>query len=67
MAAIVRSWERSAQLSRSARVISNSSATSVASWDMCLPLKGLVRPSWTIASSALASPMRNPKRAPGSR
>src|SRR5918992_2106859 len=30
---------------------------------MCLPVKGLVRPSWTIASSAFASPMRKPKRA----
>ena len=31
------------------------------------PLNGLVRPSWTMASSALASPMRKPKRAWGSR
>ena len=30
---------------------------------MCLPLNGLVSPSWTIASIALPSPMRKPKRA----
>src|SRR5215218_9089995 len=67
VAAIVRSCERSAQRSMSARVISSSSPTSVASWNICLPVKALVRPSWTIASSALASPMRKPKRAFGSR
>ena len=52
------SWERSAQRSRSARVISSSSPTSVASTNICLPENGLVRPSWTIASRILASPMR---------
>ena len=67
MAAIARSCERSAHLSRSARVISSSSPTSVASSNICLPLNGLRRPSWTIASSALTSPMRKPWRAPGSR
>ena len=41
MAAIVRSCERSAQRSRSARVISSSSPTSVASSNICLPLNGL--------------------------
>ncbi len=51
----------------SARVISSSSPTSVASWNICLPVKALVSPSWTIASSALTSPMRKPKRAFGSR
>ena len=50
----------------SARVISNSAATSEASWAMCLPLNGLVSPSWIIASIALPSPMRKPKRAWGS-
>ena len=58
VAAIARSCERSAQRSRSGRVISSSSPTSVASTNICLPLNGLVRPSWTIASSAFASPMR---------
>ena len=37
----------------SARVISSWSPTSVASSNICLPVKGLVSPSWTIASSAL--------------
>ena len=55
---IASSWLRSANLSMSARVSSSSSATSLASWAMCLPLNGFVRPSWIIASSALASPMR---------
>ena len=32
---------------------------------MCLPLNGLVSPSWIIASIALPSPMRKPKRAWG--
>ena len=30
----------------------------VASTNICLPVNGLVRPSWTIASSARASPIR---------
>ena len=55
---IASSCERSANLSMSARVISSSSPTSSASSPMCLPVKGLVRPSRTIASSALASPIR---------
>ena len=67
MAAIARSWLRSAHLSRSARVISSSSPISVASSNICLPVNGLRRPSSIIASSALTSPMRNPWRAPGSR
>ena len=62
-----RSWLRSAHLSRSARVISSSSPTSVASSYICLPVNGLRRASWIIASSALTSPMRKPKRALGSR
>ena len=66
MAAIVRSWERSAQRSMSARVISSSSPTSVASSNICLPVNGLVSPSWTITSSACMSPIRAPKRAWGS-
>ena len=41
VAAIVRSCERSAQRSMSARVISSSSPTSVASSNICLPVKGL--------------------------
>jgi len=61
------SCERSANLSMSARVISSSSPTSSASSPMCLPVNGLVSPSRTIASSALASPIRYPKRAPFSR
>ena len=48
-------------------MISSSSPTSVASSNIWRPLNGLVRPSWTIASSALTSPMRKPKRALGSR
>ena len=67
VAAIVRSCERSAQRSMSARVISSSSPTSVASSNICFPLNGLRSPSWTIASSTFASPIRRPKRAPGSR
>ena len=66
MAAITRSCERSAQRSMSARVISSSSPTSVASTNICLPENGLVSPSWIIASSAFMSPMREPKRACGS-
>jgi hypothetical protein len=34
---------------------------------MPLPVNGLVRPSCIIASIAFTSPMRKPKRAPGSR
>ena len=60
-------WERAAQRSMSARVISSSLETSLASLIICLPVKGLVRPSWVIASIAVASPIRKPKRAPGSR
>src|SRR4051812_15734797 len=63
VALIASSWLRSAQRSMSARVISSSSATSPASSNICLPLNGLRRPSLTIASIALASPMRKPKRA----
>ena len=47
----------------SGRVSSSSEATSLASWAMCLPENGLVSPSLIIESIALASPMRNPKRA----
>ena len=65
VAAIARSWLRSAHLSRSARVISSSSPISVASSNICLPVNGLRRPSSIIASSALTSPMRKPWRAPG--
>ena len=64
---IASSWLRSANLSMSARVISSSSPTSSASSPMPLPLNGLVRPSCIIASIALASPIRKPKRAPLSR
>ena len=60
---IASSCERSANLSMSARVISSSSPTSSASSPMCLPVNGFVSPSWTMPSSALASPMRKPKRA----
>ena len=67
VALIASSCERSAQRSMSARVISSSAATSVASCDICLPENGFVRPSWIIASSALPSPMRIPKRASLSR
>ena len=52
------SCERSAQRSRSGRVSSSSSPTSVASSNIWRPENGFVRPSWTIASSAFASPMR---------
>ena len=55
---IASSWLRSANLSMSGRVISSSSPTSVASTNICLPVKGLVSPSCTIASSVFASPMR---------
>ena len=48
-------------------MISSSSPISVASSNIWRPLNGFVSPSWTIASSALASPMRKPKRALGSR
>ena len=62
------SWcERAAKRSISARVISSSLPTSEASLIICLPVKGLVRPSWVIASTALTSPIRKPNRAPGSR
>ena len=44
--------ERSANLSMSARVISSSLETSLASLIICLSVKGLVSPSWVIASSA---------------
>ena len=67
VALIASSCERSAQRSMSGRVSSSSAATSLASWAMCLPLNGLVRPSLIIASIALASPMRKPKRASLSR
>ena len=67
VAAIARSCERSAHLSRSARVISSSSPISVASSNICLPVNGLRRPSWIIASSVFMSPIRKPWRAPGSR
>ena len=52
------SWLRRANLSMSARVSSSSAATSLASCAMCLPLNGLVSPSWIISSSAFASPIR---------
>ena len=67
VASIERSCERSAQRSMSARVSSSSAATSEASCAMCLPLNGLVSPSWIISSIALPSPMRKPNRAWGSR
>src|SRR3954451_6128850 len=67
VASTASSWLRSAHLSRSARVISSSSPTSVASTNICLPVNGFVRPSCTIASSIFASPMRYPKRPCGSR
>ena len=51
----------------SGRVSSSSAATSEASSNICLPVNGLRRPSLIIASIALASPMRKPKRALGSR
>ena len=51
----------------SARVISSSFETSEASLIICFSVKGLVSPSWVIASIALTSPIRKPKRAPGSR
>ena len=60
-------WERVANRSMSGRVISSSLPTSLASLIICLPVKGLVRPSWVIASIALTSPIRKPNRAPGSR
>src|SRR3954454_16065402 len=63
VAAIARSWLRSAQRSMSARGSSSSSATSPASSNICLPVNGLRRPSLIIASIAFASPMRKPKRA----
>ena len=61
------SCERTANLSMSARVISSSLETSLASLIICFSVKGLVRPSWVIESIALTSPIRKPKRAPGSR
>ena len=60
-------WERSAKRSMSARVISSSFETSLASLIICFSVKGLVRPSWVIESTAFTSPIRKPKRAPGSR
>ena len=60
-------WERAAKRSMSARVISSSFETSEASLIICLPVNGLVRPSWVIASIAWTSPIRNPNRAPGRR
>src|SRR3954449_9285663 len=63
VALIASSWLGSAQRSMSGRVSSSSSATSPASSNICLPLNGLRRPSLIIASIALASPMRKPKRA----
>ena len=51
----------------SARVISSSFETSLASLIICFSVNGLVRPSWVIASIASTSPIRKPKRAPGSR
>ena len=51
----------------SGRVISSSFETSDASLIICLSVKGLVSPSWVIASIAVTSPIRKPKRAPGSR
>ena len=66
--AFAASWcERAAQRSMSARVISSSFETSLASLIICLSVKGLVSPSWVIASIAFTSPIRKPKRAPGSR
>ena len=66
--AFAASWcERAAQRSMSGRVISSSLPTSLASLIICLFVNGLVSPSWVIASIALTSPMRKPKRAPGSR
>ena len=67
VALIASSCERSAQRSMSARVISSSAATSLASWAMCLPENGFVRPSLIIASIALPSPIRKPNRASLSR
>ena len=62
------SWcERTANLSMSARVISSSFETSLASLIICFSVKGLVSPSWVMASIACTSPMRKPKRASGSR
>ena len=52
------SWLRRANLSMSGRVSSSSSATSLASCAMCLPLNGFVRPSLIIESIAFASPIR---------
>ena len=67
MASVASSCERRAYLSMSARVISSSSATSEASAAICLPVKGLRRPSWVMESSSFASPMRCPKRPSGTR
>ena len=63
VALIASSCERSDHLSMSARVSSSSVATSLASCIMCLPLNGFVSPSLIIASIALPSPIRKPKRA----
>ncbi len=66
--ALLASWcERSAHLSMSARLISSSFETSLASLIICFSVNGLVSPSWVIASIALTSPIRKPKRASGSR
>ncbi len=50
--------ERSAKRSMSARVISSSLETSLASLIICFSVKGLVRPSWTIASIVSTWPIR---------
>jgi hypothetical protein len=67
VASIARWCDRSAQRSMSGRLSSSSAATSEASSYICLPVNGLRKPSWIIASIALASPMRKPNRAFGSR
>ncbi len=51
----------------SARVISSSFETSLASLIICLSVNGFVSPSCVIESIACTSPIRKPKRAPGSR
>ena len=66
--AFAASWcERAAKRSMSGRVISSSFEISLASLIICLSVNGLVSPSWVIASIALTSPIRKPKRASGSR
>ncbi len=62
------SWcDRAAKRSMSGRVISSSFETSLASAIICLPVNGLVSPSWVIASTAWTSPILNPNLAPGRR